>query len=97
RFGQRCDRRPRVLLGIVGKTLRVRRVVLPDEATDCVKLAVEGRDADVVCTLRERRDGLPAIGLLIVNVMIVAVDALLAVTADEMHLSLMLGRPRHFA
>jgi hypothetical protein len=70
---------------------------LLDEAADRVELAVEEHDADVVRPARQRGGGRPAVGRGVVHVVVRAVDALLAVAADDVHPVLVRGGPRHLA
>jgi hypothetical protein len=95
-FRQRRNFLPGVRGRIEHKTFVMRRVVLADETADRIELAVEHGDADVVCTPWEGGRVDPFIGGLIINVMVVAIDTLFAITADQMKLALIFGGPGHF-
>src|SRR5690606_27942863 len=71
--------------------------VLLDEPAESVEPAVDDAHADVVRAQRKRRAVEPFVRLRVVDVMIVAIDALLAVAAEQMHLPVPYGCPGHLA
>ncbi|CAA9362482.1 MAG: hypothetical protein AVDCRST_MAG90-3111 [uncultured Microvirga sp.] len=95
RARQRGDLLPAASRGVEGETERVRPPILVEVAADRIKPAVEHRDADMVCSARQRRGLEPAIAGRVIDLMVGPVDALLAIAADEVELAVALRRPRH--
>jgi hypothetical protein len=98
RTAQRADAPPFVRFGIPHMVLGMRRAVLLDEAAQRIDEAiVHRRHADMVGAVGDGGSLFPAIGLRIVHMVIVAIDPLQAIAADDVHLSAAGRRPCHLA
>ena len=88
--------RPLVGRHVVEKRIRIRIAVLFDETAERVNPAGIRHDGDVVGAARQWRGVEPPVVLRIVNMVIGAVDASLAIAADDMHSPRPGRSPRHF-
>jgi hypothetical protein len=96
RSRQRRNGCPAIGCDVVRVGIAIRVAVLLDETAERVDATAEGGNRDVVRTAWQWRADEPAIGRRIVDLVIVAIDAPLAVTADDMHAAGPCSGPVHF-